>query len=356
MDELVEITSRTWIGHLIDRLDNDGATKNLENVFIPGSLDACAYKVDSSLADLPIIGDIYKSRVLKQKYNIIEQFEMGVRAFDIFVVKDGDNYNICTKDFNGDIIIHEKLENFLKNINYMLVVYKGESIIINLRTHGDSIELNKFISNKILGLNKDKTYTPIYNTSLSAKLEKNKLYFVSNIYLPIMRIDKNIASGEQMTLIEKAITENIDSGQIIGKSYSMSVDSALYNKKYAEYGILSIVISTILLIILISLYYISNTDYVKKNVKININIQMNIFFYMFFIMLYIFLTLLLVHQFIDNDIYVSTKISCIFNSVLNGILSRTYIGKTKKFTTLNKQMYINYSNVFICRNIYSCNF
>lgn len=306
---------------LIENLVNKNNEQLLINTYIPGSASSCAYQViENNIVNLPIIGDIYKNRVIKQKNTIKEQFLQGIRAFEIQVIKENNKYYIVTEDYDyltPSIVKHMLLDNFINIIDELIKENPEEAIIIvfNELYINDMRNIFVYLYNNFLKMS---TIAPTYKIKNEVlikkpglKLEKNTLYLLGIKYLPISTDD-----------IDRQIEEYAKNPMYF--KYVSVRPAQYYHIMYSMYFFLSIFISTMIMLLFFKIYMMSNSNLSMSNIsmsnistlnpsKLNLSeLNLNeIIFYIFFITLYIFITLLIYFNIMPNDNINQEIIKCL---------------------------------------------
>lgn len=297
----------TWINDFID----EKGEQLLSNLYIPGSASACAYTIiENDINGAPIIEDIYKARVLKQKYPIDEQFRMGARVFEIQIHKEvskeiGEHtatYYIVTNDYDDAVIKHMKLHVFVNIINNLLINNPNESIII-LNNRSEFEKDYESVFNYLVDLfnvaNSGKNkYSIISNIDSSTKLKKNTLYIKNEFILNLINVEK---------IHDKKIDlENLIKNNTLRTFYKYTTYGKVYYIQiYCSMFFVSYIISTISMFLFLEAYSLFTNTSSQKNK--NYQIFNTIIFYLCSFIFYFYMFLFIYLWLLQSDYIISGK-------------------------------------------------
>lgn len=256
----------------------------LEDIYIPGSCNSISYKSIKG-NEFPLIEDIFKSIHKKQSYDILEQFNSGIRIFNIYVVNRRNEIYLYD-GFN----IFETYDNFH---NTLTDIINNESVILNIdlrytnigdinnssfnKSNTINYQANKAIETKKIYLNIVKSGGEIVDENDSIKI-----HTFDNIY----SFTPSYTDDYIKICMDETDTENLR------KKMSFVATSKLANEIISILFFLSTLITSTLIISSVLFFkYINMKIYGEKN-DTNVSIIRNILGFLFVTLLYVFLILL----------------------------------------------------------------
>ena len=116
------LKNKQWMKYVPD-------SKNLSLLSIPGSHDTMAYKISTdALGHIPGYG-IFADVVRTQSMNLETQLNAGIRALDIRIGHNGDDFRI----HHGPIDLNSNFYETMTTINAFLDKYPSETVIMRLK-------------------------------------------------------------------------------------------------------------------------------------------------------------------------------------------------------------------------------
>lgn len=262
----MNIEPTNWISKLVTLNTNT----IISEMYIPGSSSSCSYQILDDVTNLPIVNDIYKLRLTKQNHTIEQQFYNGVRLFDVRVTKIKNTYYIITVDYDGNIIKHMLLLDFIDICTDLFKQYKEESIFINFDNflmNNTDLNFKYYIIEQIIYHKNRKLYKYNFGIDDNTKLEKNTLYISFKTYDPLYYYFTKITTHLYRDVgIYYHVDKNFHTYDKKNK-YVVNIDKDVYEMMYLLCFLYTFLCILAILFVIFTFYYnihTVHTSYINK--------------------------------------------------------------------------------------------